>query len=58
MNDQQMSDYLEQTEWQKILVGANYQYWHHEHCRIDPLSLRDAYRLQMKLERERDCGCS
>lgn len=58
MSYQEMREYLEQAEWQKILIGVTYKYWHHEHCRIDPLETHDAYRLQMKVERERDCGCS
>lgn len=58
MTEEQMAEYLISVGWRQIWWGAFYRYSHFVHCAYDALTLKEAYRLQMKIERLENCGCS
>jgi hypothetical protein len=58
MTKEEMANYLISEGWEEYWIFNEMRYWHPEFSRIDPQSVHDAYRIQMREERNRDCGCS
>lgn len=58
MNYDQMKEYLLSQGWQEYWAFNEMRFWHPELSRLDAQSVHDAYKIQMREERNRDCGCA
>lgn len=51
-------EYLLNNGWFEEWGGSDYTYINPEHDRFQEYNLKEAYKMQKQIERNRDCGCS
>jgi hypothetical protein len=57
IGDKERIEYLLNNGWYEEWSGCQYTYVNPEHSRFEQYPLKEAYKMQRQIERNKDCGC-